>query len=131
MKKQLLQVEFELDFFLVGIGCHLKDYRFIWGLNKTLQTNFSKTTAFCLYDKDCSFSQYEYELELSTAYVFSNRSPKGYLVSKKPQVDYWLMLNEPYGEEKLIPWIEQLRKIPQVLVAYEEQDTKIKENFIF
>ena len=131
MKKQLLHIEIEMNFSLIGISCHLKDYRFVWGANKALQANFSKTTAYCLQDKDCSFTQYEYELELSTVYLFSNRSPKGYLVSAKPQVDYWLMLDEPYGEEKLKPWIEQLRNMPQVLVAYEEQELKVKENFIF
>lgn len=131
MKKQLLHIDIEMNFSLIGISCHLKDYRFVWGVNKALQANFSKTTAYCLHDKDCSFAQYEYELELSTVYIFSNRSSKGYLVSAKPQVDYWLMLSEPYEEEKLKSWMGELRKLPQVLVVYEEQEAKIKENFIF
>lgn len=130
MKKQQLQFEIELDFALVGISCHLKDYRFVWSLNKALQSNFIKTKQFCLHDSECRFSQFEYSMELSTAYVFANRSPQGYLVSSKPQVDYWLRLEEP-DDERLQSWMQSIRAIPQVLVAYEEASEKVKEQFIF
>ena len=130
MKKQHLQFEIELDFALVGISCHLKDYRFVWLLNKVLQSNFIKTKQFCLHDSDCRFSQFEYPMELSTAYMFSNRSPTGYLVNGKPQVDYWLKIEEP-DSERLHKWVEEIRTIPQVLVAYEEGAEKVKEQFIF
>ena len=130
MKKQLLQFEIELDFSLIGISCHLKDYRFVWFLNKTLQSNFIKTKQFCLHGSDSSFSQFEYPMELSTAYIFANRSATGYLVNKKPQVDYWLKLETP-EDEKLHKWVEEIRIIPQVLVAYEEGAEKVKEQFIF
>ena len=130
MKKQLLQFEIELDFALVGISCHLKDYRFVWLLNKALQSNFIKTKQFCLHDSDCRFSQFEYSMELSTAYIFANRSATGYLVNAKPQVDYWLKLEEP-DNKRLHKWAEEIRTIPQVLVAYEEGVEKVKEQFIF
>ena len=130
MKKQLLQFEIELDFALVGISCHLKDYRFVWLLNKALQSNFIKTKQFCLHDSDCRFSQFEYSMELSTAYIFANRSATGYLVNRKPQVDYWLKLEEP-DNKRLHRWAEEIRTIPQVLVAYEEGVEKVKEQFIF
>ena len=130
MKKQLLQFEIELDFALVGISCHLKDYRFVWLLNKALRSNFIKTKQFCLHDSDCRFSQFEYSMELSTAYIFANRSATGYLVNAKPQVDYWLKLEEP-DNKRLHKWAEEIRTIPQVLVAYEEGVEKVKEQFIF
>ena len=69
-------------------------------------------------------------MELSTAYIFTNRSATGYLVNKKPQVDYWLKLEEP-DNERLHKWIEEIKTIPQVLVAYEEGVEKVKEQFIF
>ena len=130
MKKQLLQFEIELDFALVGISCHLKDYRFVWFLNKALQSNFIKTKQFCPHDSDCRFSQFEYSMELSTAYIFANRSATGYLVNRKPQVDYWLKLEEP-DSKRLHKWAKEIRAIPQVLVAYEEGVEKVKEQFIF
>lgn len=130
MKKQQLQFEIELDFALIGVSCHLKDYRFVWSLNKTLQSNFIKTKQFCLHDSECHFSQFEYLMELSTAYVFANRSPQGYLVNAKPQVDYWIRLEEP-DDERLQSWVQSIRSISQVLVAYEEQNEKVKEQFIF
>ena len=130
MKKQQLQFEIELDFSLVGISCHLKDYRFVWLLNKALKSNFIKMKNSFLNDNVCSFSQFEHPMELSTAYIFSNRSIAGYLVSGKSQVDYWLKLEEP-DNERLHRWIEAIRTIPQVLVAYEESVEKVKEQFIF
>lgn len=130
MNKQRLQFEIELDFALVGISCHLKDYRFVWLLNKALQSNFIKTKQYCLNHGDHSFSQFEYPMELSTAYIFANRSATGYLVNRKKQVDYWLRLEE-LDNEQLHKWMEEIRTIPQVLVAYEEGVEKVKEQFIF
>ena len=130
MKKKWLQFEIELDFVLVGISCHLKDYRFVWLLNKALQTNFIKTKQLCLIDSERHFSQFECPMELSTAYIFTNRSATGYLVNGKQQVDYWLKLEEP-DNERLDNWVEEIRTIPQVLVAYEEGAEKVKEQFIF
>ena len=46
MKKQLLQFEIELDFALIGISCHLKDYRFVWFLNKLFRAISSKPNSF-------------------------------------------------------------------------------------
>ena len=130
MKKKHLQFEIELDFSLVGISCHLKDYRFVWLLNKALKSNFIQTKQFYLNDSDSSFSQFEDPMELSTAYIFANKSKTGYLVSGKSQVDYWLKLEEP-DNERLNMWIKEIRTIPQVLVAYEESVEKVKEQFIF
>lgn len=130
MNKQRLQFEIELDFALIGISCHLKDYRFVWLLNKALQSNFIKTKHFYLHDNDLHFSQFEYSMELSTAYVFANRSATGYLVNGKPQVDYWLKLEE-LDNDRLYNWMEEIKIIPQVLVAYEEVAKKVKEQFIF
>ena len=130
MKKQQLQFEIELDFALVGISCHLKDYRFVWMLNKVLKSSFIKTKPFCESDSDRNFSQFEYPTELSTAYIFANRSPTGYLINKKPQVDFWLRLEGP-DNERLKKWTKEIQGIPQVLFAYEESLEKIKEQFIF
>ena len=130
MKKQQLKFEIELDFALAGISCHLKDYRFVWLLNKATESNFIKTKRFCKHDSECRFSQFEYQMELSTAYIFTNRSATGYLVNKKPQVDYWLKIEEPENE-RIHKWIEEIKTIPQVLVAYEEDVKKVKEQFIF
>lgn len=130
MKKKQLQFEIELDFSIVGISCHLKDYRFVWLLNKALKSNFTQTNQFYLNDSKCSFSQFEDPMELSTAYIFSNISKKGFLISGKSQVDYWLKLEKP-DNERLHKWIDEIRTIPQVLVAYEESAEKVKEQFIF
>jgi len=130
MKKQQLRVEIELDFTLIGVSCHIKDYRFVWLLNKTLKSNFFKTKQFYFNDNECFFPQFEYPMELSTAYIFPNRSTTGYLVKTKPQVDYWLKIEDSHNEQTQ-KWKEEIKTIPHVLVAYEEVAKKVKEQFIF
>ena len=130
MKKKQLLLEIDLDFSLVGISCHHKDYRFVWLLNKALKSDFTKTNQPHLCYKDCFFSQFEYPMELSTAYIFANKCLSGYLINKKPQIDYWMKLQEP-DQEQLNKWIKEIRIIPQVLVAYEEGAKKVKEQFVF
>ena len=58
MKKNQLLSEIDLDFSLVGISCHHKDYRFVWLLNKALQSDFTKTNQPQLHNNDCFFSQF-------------------------------------------------------------------------
>lgn len=130
MNKQQLQFEIEIDFALIGISCHLKDYRFVWLLNKTLQSGFVKTKQIFLSGGDRPFSQFEYQMELSTAHIFANRGVKGYLINKKKQVDYWLRIEGPDSEQSR-KWTNEIITIPQVLVAYEELTEKVKEKFIF
>ena len=43
MTKKLLRVNLETTFSLLGISCHLKDFRFAWTINKYLQLDFKKS----------------------------------------------------------------------------------------
>ena len=45
MAKQLLRIDLDTSFFLFGISCHLKDYRFAWTINKSLRDDFKKSKA--------------------------------------------------------------------------------------
>ena len=76
MGKQLLRIDLDVSFYLFGISCHLKDYRFAWTINKSLNVDFVKTKPF-LKDAELEFSQYEYQLDLNKIYLFSNKSPNG------------------------------------------------------
>jgi hypothetical protein len=129
MKKQLLHIDFELDFALIAVSCHLKDYRFAWEANKAMQLNFEKVSPYVLPEQEMEFSQYKLPDDVLGISIIANRSAKGYLMSAKPQVDYWLMI-EPFDEEELKNRLTALRSISQVLVAYEEKDPQTKEYFI-
>ena len=130
MGKQLLRIELDVSFYLFGISCHLKDYRFAWTLNKSLNTDFAKTTPF-FKDVDFEFSQYEYQLDLDKVYLFSNKCPNGFLIPKKRQVDYWMMFQNSSDQEVVQYFVDSTRNTQSVLAVFEENNKKIKEHFVF
>ena len=82
MAKQLLRIDLDTSFSLFGISCHLKDYRFAWTINKSLNIEFKKSKPY-VKAQDLEFSQYDYQLDLDTIYLFANKSHDGYLITKK------------------------------------------------
>ena len=63
--------------------------------------------------------------------MFSNKSPKGYLIPTKKNVDFWIKTSSFFQEKNLKGWLEKIRAIKQVLAVYKEDDEKIKEQFLF
>ena len=82
MAKQLLRIDLDTSFSLFGISCHLKDFRFAWTINKSLSVDFKKSRPYII-GNDLEFSQYEYQLDLDTIYLFANKSQDGFLITKK------------------------------------------------
>lgn len=130
MKKKLLHFDIELEFALIGISCHLRDYRFVWLLNQALGCDFSKTTHFSLLYKEHHFSQYESNEGITTNYVFSNRSVNGFLINNMKQVDFWMRLSQHDDLTTLEDQIKTINTIPEVQIAFEERSQKVKEQFV-
>lgn len=130
MGKQLLRIDLDVSFYLFGISCHLKDYRFAWTINKSLNVDFVKTKPF-LKDAELEFSQYEYQLDLNKIYLFSNKSPNGYLITKKRQIDYWIMFQSTTDQNTIQQFVNSIRNTQSVLTVFEESNNKIKEHFVF
>jgi hypothetical protein len=130
MGKQLLRIDLDVSFYLYGISCHLKDYRFAWTINKSLNIDFAKTKPF-LKDAELEFSLYEYQLDLDTVYLFSNKSQNGFLIPKKRQVDYWMMFQNSSDEDAVQHFVNSMRNTQSVLAVFEETNNKIKEQFVF
>ena len=127
----MLQIEIEADFHLIGIGCHYKDYRFVWQVNNSLGINFVKKEDFCPHNREALFSNFEFEVDFEKAHIFSNKSQQGYLVKKKRQVDFWLLVKHSFDDEILSSWMKKINEFPDVLAVYDEKDEKTKEIFIF
>lgn len=130
MKKKLLHFDIELEFALIGISCHLRDYRLVWLLNKTLGCDFSKTKHFSLLYKENHFSQYESNEGISTNYVFSNRSTNGFLINNMKQVDFWMRMSQPDDQTTIKDQLKTINTIPEVQIAFEERSQKVKEQFV-
>lgn len=131
MKKKLLHFDIELEFALIGVSCHLRDYRFVWLLNKALGCDFSKTKHFSLPYKKNHFSQYESNEGFSTNYVFSNRSANGFLINNMKQVDFWMIISQHDDlTTNIVDQIKTINTIPEVQIAFEERSQKVKEQFV-
>lgn len=130
MAKQLLRIELDTSFSLFGISCHLKDFRFAWIINKSLSVDFKKSKPYIKGD-DLEFSQYEHQLDLDTIYIFANKSQDGFLITKKKQVDYWILFHNTIDEKTVSHFVSTIRKTQSVLAVFEEDNKQIKEHFVF
>ncbi|MGC6471084.1 MAG: IPExxxVDY family protein [Flavobacteriales bacterium] len=131
MVKQLLKIEPDLSFTLLGVGCHLKDYRFAWTLNNILKTQYYKTDPLVIDKTNSTFSKYHFQSDIDHTYILANKSHQGYLVPKKKNVDYWLVLQLGFDLETRNQLIKLIRQSDSILTVFEENDKKIKEQFLF
>lgn len=127
----MLRIELDVSFSLLGISCHLKDYRFAWTLNHTLRTHFFKTTPYVSYDTKAEFARYEHQSDSEELMIFSNKSQDGFLVPKKKQVDYWLLLQKEIDKQEVQRYTRLIRQSEFVLAVFEENDRKTKEQFVY
>jgi len=130
MGRQLLRIKLDTSFFLYGISCHLKDYRFAWTINKLLCTNFKKNKPH-VKNKTQEFSKYDHEIELDVVSFFANKSQDGFLIQKQQQIDYWLMFQATTDKKTREFFIETIRQNQHVLAIFEEKNIKTKEYFVF
>ena len=130
MVKQSLRIDLDISFSLFGISCHLKDFRFAWTINNSLNVDFKKAKPY-IKGYDLEFSQYEYQLDLDTVYLFANKSQDGFLITKKKQVDYWMLFYDTVDKKTVNHYISEIRKTQSVLAVFEEENNQIKEHFVF
>ena len=122
MAKHKLDMEPDPEVTLIGISCHVNDYRLCWALNRELGINLTRR------DKDitdpgpeklASYSAFDHMDEDSQAqYVLvNNHSGDGILLKEHKQADYFLVVDEsaPITPEQLI---DHVRKTEFVLMAY-------------
>lgn len=132
MTRHLLEVDFDYEFDLIGISCHLRDYRLCFELNKLLALNLVRgeegaetdSGIFVVFHDRCEETRTEIRL-------FVNRSEGGFLIPEKKQADYLLMLrdNARWETDELIG---SLKSHPQILTAFEidPDGLKSKENLL-
>lgn len=146
MAKKKLMVEFDYDFFLVGIACPEKVYRVCWALNEKLRTNLCKSSDLEVPDMTLSRAEqrkntflnfpvftYHHEELFSDFRVIQNRKENKYLIPEYRQADYLLMVQGgfPYADR-----VEMIRKIKEVSffqTAFEinPKSLKSKDNLLF
>jgi hypothetical protein len=132
-KKIFLDIRSEPAIFtLIGISCHMKDYRISFLLNKQLGSDFLKMEDLKITltnKKDpAEFSLYYYHDEdyFNTYYLLANRSQELVLAPEIKQVDFLLIVEGEFRKAQKDRLIKCIRTIPNVLTAYEIKFAEIK-----
>jgi hypothetical protein len=132
-KKVFLEIRSEPAIFtLIGISCHLKDYRISFLLNKYLGMDFLKIEdlKITLTDKKdpAEFSLYTYYDEdyFNKYYLVCNRCQEYVLAPEIKQVDFLLIVEGEFKKTQKDRLIKAIRDIPNTLTAYEIKFAEIK-----
>jgi hypothetical protein len=132
-KKILLDVRPEPAIFsLIGVSCHVKDYRISFLLNKYLGFDLLKMEDLKITfnnkqdPEEFSFYYYYDEDYFNTYYLMSNRSQEVVLAPEIRQVDFLLIVEGEFKKSQMDRLIKSIRDIPNILAAYEVKLAEIK-----
>lgn len=138
MAKQILELEYDFDFLLIGIACHAPDYRLAWALNKTFEFDLERKNDIDLkLDKSTqgffSFFNFNDDESHTTVNLISNRCSGGYLIPELKQMDYFLQYWGPYSDEEFEAFNLELRNLSFVLTSLvlNPLELKSKHNLLF
>lgn len=120
--KYKLDMEPDPEVTLIGISCHVNDYRLCWALNRALGINLTRRENDITDpgpEKLANYAAFDHTDEDSQAHylLVNNHSTDGILLKEHKQADYFLVVDEsaPITAEELI---DNVRKTEFVLMAY-------------
>ncbi len=139
LAKFRLDIEYDYDFFLVGISCHEKSYRLCWAINKALEIEMSASDPHSIYlKKNEEASEFPlFELvnkENETSFLLiANKTDVGILIPEQNQADYFFIVKGPYREKDLEEMMRKIKEIPFVIMTYRvnPDQLKSKQNLLF
>ncbi|MCK4677584.1 MAG: IPExxxVDY family protein [Bacteroidales bacterium] len=121
------------DYIIIGISCHLRDYRIIYRINQGLNFHFKKLKDLKIFpDKKenfASFSLYHfYHTDCLINYYFiSNHHPEAKLIAGLKQADYFLFIHGVFPEEEKKQLIKKLSKIKDILAVFDVNPATLKQ----
>ena len=134
-KRIHLEVRPEPAFFtILGISCHLRDYRLSYLINHHLGFSFIKRDDLRIIpasDKEqaeFSFYSFRNEENLNTFYLIANRSQSLILVPEMKQFDFLLIVDGKYNKTEKDAMMKTLRSLPSILTIFEIKFTEIKNH---
>ncbi len=132
-KKIYLDSRAEAAYFsLIGISCHLKDYRLSYLLNQKLEFSFKKLDDLVVFPAagkepaEFSFYYYKDDDRFNTYSLVANRSQDSILIPHLKQTDFLLVVEGEFKKTQKDPVLNLIRTIPNVLTAFEIKTTEIK-----
>jgi hypothetical protein len=122
-KKVNISPAYENDFSVIGIACHLKDFRLIHFLNKISNFNFNRYDDLKVKEKhsetppEFPFYYFNDTENYVNLYLISNISPDGILFNELKQIDFFLFIVGTDHNVNVKSIIKQIKKIPNVLAV--------------
>jgi len=146
MKKQLLAVEYDFDFQLIGMCCVSKDYRICYEINTKLGLMLKKVNDIELgvsvkkkgkepglipEEEDSYRARYSVYVhrhsQTGLIYnVVANRSGGNVLIPEKKECDYFLLITGEAHEKEKREALTKIKSIPMILTAFEIDPNKLK-----
>ena len=126
------------SFSLVGISCHLMDYRLLFSLNKELEFDFIRESDFKPssvnqeFEEGFAFYLYRNEDQRLAYYLIANRNQGQLLLPAMKQLDYVMIIEGDSTREGKQTLLSAIRAIPKVITAFEIrfQELKNHESFL-
>lgn len=137
MAKLTLELEADYKFDLIGICCHIKDYRLSWEINQGLTLSLSKETNFEVSQngelQSHAFYSYLDKDNLIDYFLISNRSNKGVLIPEENNCDYFMIIKGARKEQEVKELLQKIAALKHVLKSYtiEVEELKSKHNLLF
>lgn len=118
-----VQLEVEYDFYLVGISCHLRDYRLASEINKALHCDFVRQEDHELYysgGQKAYFPLFKWQEpnEHYTYYLVKNKGDLGLMAPEERLSDYFFMITGGYHQLDTNEIFNAIKKAKGVLAAY-------------
>jgi hypothetical protein len=134
-KKTSLNVRSEAAYFtMLGISCHLRDYRLSFLFNHNLGFAFVKRddlqTGITNNSEEMAFSFYSWKNEdrQNSFYLIANRNQEAVLIPEMKQFDFLLIVEGKFGKTEKNSLIRSLCSLPGILTVFDSEITKIKNH---
>ena len=121
-----------VNYTLIGISCHLKDYRLSWLINGKLRFALAKQQDLVITlperKEPAAFSFYSYRDEDQgfSYMLISNRSEEFVLIPEFKQLDFLLMVEGDCRRDRKETLVKAISSVPNVLTAYEIKPADIR-----
>lgn len=130
MKKLKLTGETSSDFTIIGISCHLKDFKMAYLLNTKLGFSLKRVADFTSPDHEDRL--YPFFLcynpdERKNFMLISNHHPNGKLMPKLKNFDFFLVADDLLTPSRAGSLLEKIRKTEKVLMAVGIERESLKE----
>lgn len=130
-KKLSFNIDFSSEYSFIGIASQLKDYRLAFFLNKQLNLNLKRISDFIQGSTDIeeisySLFNYHHPETKNNFCLISNHNSEAKLIAALKNIDYFLLIENDIPDASKKELIANIRKIPNVMAAYDIELSKIK-----